>query len=223
MKYCSMPFPLIIGPPKSIWISSFGSAHFGKGDQLQCGITDFRFLPISVQAFHSLAFASISRCIYGHQIFCASDSIAKLPGCVERMSAITASFIALYIAIRSSRQIHPCLTLRSRQYEKMYGLISRNLSGSSLSTQSRTSFRNASFPVMMASSFLLKILLRVSLKHRSCAASITLPNGVVSVFDEVLVAGVDGVVSEKLTRAFVGVDLFIFALGFLSVELRELF
>ena len=36
------------------------------------GITDFKFIPISEQALHSLAFASISRWIYGHQLFCAS-------------------------------------------------------------------------------------------------------------------------------------------------------
>ena len=94
-KYCSMPISLIIGPPKSIWISSFGSINFGKGDHLQCGITDFKFLPISVLALHSLIFASISRWIYGHRTFCARDSIAKLPGCVEWKSSNTASLIAL--------------------------------------------------------------------------------------------------------------------------------
>ena len=130
-----MPFSLITDPPKSICISSFGSTHFGKGDHLQCGITYFKSLPISVQALHSLAFASISQWINGHPFFFASD-----PGCFEWMSSNTASFIAMGIAIRSSRQIHPCLTLRSRQYEKMYGLISRNLSGLSLSIQSRAFF-----------------------------------------------------------------------------------
>ena len=115
MKYCSIPFPLIIGPPKFICFSWFGSTHFGKGAHLRCGITDSGFLPISVHALHSLAFASISRWMYGHQMFCASESMAKLPGCVECMSSSTASFIALGIAIRSSRQTQPCFTLRSRQ------------------------------------------------------------------------------------------------------------
>ena len=68
MKYCSIPFSLSIGPPKSICISSFGSKHLGKGADLRCKITDLRFLPISVQALHLLAFASISRWIYGHQM-----------------------------------------------------------------------------------------------------------------------------------------------------------
>ena len=31
MKYCSIPFSLSIGPPKSIFISSFDSTQFGKG------------------------------------------------------------------------------------------------------------------------------------------------------------------------------------------------
>ena len=53
----------------------------------------------------------------------------------------------------------------------MYRLISFNLSGSSLSTQSRPSFKIASFPVSVGSSFLLKTLLRVSLKRKSSAVS----------------------------------------------------
>ena len=80
MKYCSIAFSLSIGPPNSLCISSFGSTHFDKGAHLQCRITDFKFLPIYVQALHSLAFASICRWIYGHQILCAIESIAKLPG-----------------------------------------------------------------------------------------------------------------------------------------------
>ena len=162
-----MHFSFNNGPPKSIWISSFDSIHFGKGVHLQCGITDFKFLQIFVQNLHSMAFASISRWIYGHQTFCASDSLAKLPGCVKVISSSTASLVAFGIAIRSSRKMHPCFTVRSRQKEKMFGLISFNFSGSSLSTQLRTSFRIASFPVSIDRSILLKILLRVSVKRKS--------------------------------------------------------
>ena len=36
-----------------------------------------------MQALHLVAFANISRWIHGHQMFCARDSIAKVPGCVE--------------------------------------------------------------------------------------------------------------------------------------------
>ena len=64
MKYCSIPFSLTIGPPKSIWISSLGSIQLGKGVQLLCGITGFKFLPIFIKALHSLALANISRWIY---------------------------------------------------------------------------------------------------------------------------------------------------------------
>ena len=115
-KYCSITILLIIGPPKSVWISSFGSINFGKGDYLLYGITDFKFLPISVQALHLLAMANISCWIYGHKI-CARDNIAKIPGCVEWMCSSTASLIALGIVILSSMHKQPCLTLISRQNE----------------------------------------------------------------------------------------------------------
>ena len=100
----------------------------------------------------------------------------------------------------------------------MYSLISLNLSGSSVRTQSRTSFKIASFPVKIASIFLLKTLFRVSVKRKSSAASTTLPDGVFSLFEEVFVAGVKGELSEKVTRAFVGVDLVVFACGILAIK-----
>ena len=56
----------------------------------------------------------------------------------------------------------------------------------------------------IASSFLLKTLLRASVKRKSSSASSRLPEGVVSVLEEAFVAGVEGVVSEKVTRALVG-------------------
>ena len=56
------------------------------------------------------------------------------------------------------------------------------------------------------------------MKHISSAASIRLPDGVVSVFDDVFAAGVDGVLSENVTRAFVGVDLLAFVFGILLIE-----
>ena len=116
-NYCSVSFSVIMAPPKSIWISSFGSIHFGKGYHLLCGITGFNLLLISVQALHSLALANLSRWIYCHQMFCARDKLAKLPGCVEWMSSSTESVIALGIPIPSSMHSSICLTLRSRQYE----------------------------------------------------------------------------------------------------------
>ena len=84
--------------------------------------------------------------------------------------------------------------------------------------QSRTFLRIASFPVKMARSFLLKILLSASVKYSSSAASIKLPDGGVYVLDDVFVAGVDGVVSEKVTPAFVGVDLLAFVFGILLIN-----
>ena len=115
VKYRFMPFSFKIGPPKSISISSFGSIHFGRGAHLRCEITDLRFLPISVQVLHSLVFASIYMCMYGHLMFCARDSMAKLPGCVEWISSNTASLIDFGMAIRSSKHTQPCFTLKSRQ------------------------------------------------------------------------------------------------------------
>ena len=87
-----------------------------------------------------------------------------------------------------------------------------------------TSLRIASFQVRMASSFLLIILISVSVKLISTTASIKLPDGVL-VLEEVFVAGVDGVVSEKVTRAFVGVgfNLVAFVFGILLSRLTELF
>ena len=79
----------------------------------------------------------------------------------------------------------------------MYGLISFNLSGSSRWTQSRTSFEIASLPVRIASKFLLKALFRVSVKRKLSAASTTLPDGVVSVFEEVFVAGLERELYER--------------------------
>ena len=76
----------------------------------------------------------------------------------------------------------------------------------------------------MASSFLLNILFSVSVKHISSAASIKLPDGV-SVLEDVFVPGVDGVVSENVSRAFVGVDFdrVAFVFGILLRRLTELF
>ena len=91
-------------------------------------------------------------------------------------------------------------------------------------TQSCTSLRIASFAVKMAGNFLLNILFSVSVKHISSAALIKLPD-VVSVLEDVFVAGVDVVVSEKVTRAFVGVylDLNAFVFGILLSSFTELF
>ena len=66
----------------TIWISSFDSIQLGKDDHLLSGITGFEFLQISVQSLHSQFLVNISRGICGHQMFCAQDNIAKLPGCV---------------------------------------------------------------------------------------------------------------------------------------------
>ena len=66
----------------------------------------------------------------------------------------------------------------------------------------------ASFQVKIAKNFLLKILLIVSVSHKSSALSMAPIERVVSVFEEVFVAGVvlEGELSENVTRAFVGVD-----------------
>ena len=61
------------------------------------------------------------------------------------------------------------------------------------------------------------------MKRKSSAASSRLPEGVVSVLEEVFVAGIEGVVSEMVTRALVRVALFVFDRGILLVELTELF
>ena len=51
-KYISRPCPSVIGPPKSICISSLGSEHRGRGAHFVFGIKLFRFLPNSVHGLH---------------------------------------------------------------------------------------------------------------------------------------------------------------------------
>ena len=82
------------------------------------------------------------------------------------------------------------LTLMSCQQEWIYGLISFKRSSLLRMTQSRASFRMASFPVSIAKDFLLKILLIVSGILRSSAVSMALVEGVVSVLEDAFVLGV---------------------------------
>ena len=84
-------------------------------------------------------------------------------------------------------------------------------------TQSRTSFILASFPVRIANNY------RVSVNLRSFAISTALVDGFVSVFVDVFVAGVvlKGELTEKLTRAFFGVDFSVLVLGILDIEYVE--
>ena len=144
-------------------------------------------------------------------MFCASNSIAKLPGCVQLMSSSTASLMALGIAIRLSIHIHPSFTLITRLYEWIYGLISFKRSLSLRMTQFCTSFKIASFLVKVAyfllKILLLKILLIVSVIQRCSAVSITLVHGVVSLLDEVFLAGVLLEGELLATRTCLGVDL----------------
>ena len=83
----------------------------------------------------------------------------------------------------------------------------------------------ASLPVRIASSFLLKMQLIVSVNRRSSEVSTALVEGFVSVLDELLVPSVafEGELYEKVTRALVGVDLLEFPLGIFEMELIELF
>ena len=83
----------------------------------------------------------------------------------------------------------------------------------------------ASFPVRIYSSFLLKIRLIVSVNRRSSAVSTALVEGVISVLEELFVPGVEfeGELSEKVTRALVGLDLLDLSLGIFEKELIEWF
>ena len=156
-------------------------------------------------------------------MLCARHNIPKLPGCVEWMFSTIAFLIALGIAIRPSMHRQPCFTLSSRQYEEMYGLISFSLSWSFRRTQSRTSFNMASFPIRIASNFLLKIRLRLSVNLIYSAVSMVMVDEGVSVFEDVLIAVVEGELSKKLTQAFVGFDFSALVRGILDVEFIELF
>ena len=48
-----------IGPPKSIWISSFGTLHNFNGAHLLARIIDFNFLPIFTQGLHFAVFVIV--------------------------------------------------------------------------------------------------------------------------------------------------------------------
>ena len=54
MKYCSMPFSLIVGSHEIYLDFVIRLKKFGKVEHLLCGNIGFKFLPISVQALHSL-------------------------------------------------------------------------------------------------------------------------------------------------------------------------
>ena len=63
----------------------------------------------------------------------------------------------------------------------------------------------------------------MSVSFKSSAVSMALVEGVVSVFDEVFVAGVvlEGEWSEKVTRAFVDIDFIVLVFGILEIALVE--
>ena len=88
-------------------------------------------------------------------------------------------------------------------------------------TQSLTSVRMASFPVMTASNFLLRMRLIVSVNRRSTVVSMALVEGVVSVLEELFASGVvfEGNLSVKVTRALIGLDLLDFPLVIFEMKL----
>ena len=79
-KYTSLPCPSSIGPPNSIWISSFGSTHGIIGDHFVFGFILLRFLPNSVQGRHVLALFIRSLLIKGHHNLVPSSVIPHEPG-----------------------------------------------------------------------------------------------------------------------------------------------
>ena len=90
-KYTSHPWPSIIGPPKSICISSFGSTHGFSVDHLVFGIMLLRFLPNSVHGRHVFDLLMRSLFMNGHHSLVANSVIPHAPGCVACSTSITAS------------------------------------------------------------------------------------------------------------------------------------
>ena len=90
-KYTGLPFSSKMGPSKSIWISWFGSTHGIWGENWLAGIVDLRFLPISVQCWHSVAFTICSRFMYVHQQCVAMQIIPQSPGWLAWISSISTS------------------------------------------------------------------------------------------------------------------------------------
>ena len=111
-KYTSLPCPSIVGPPKSNWISSFGSEHGGKGAQWLFGIMLFKFLSNSVQGRQVFDLFIKSRLIKGHYKRCPNSVMPHDPGCVECKTSMTESLRAFEIASLLSKSTQPFCTLR---------------------------------------------------------------------------------------------------------------
>ena len=110
-KYTFFPCPSNIGPPKSNWISSFGSEHCGKGAQWLFGFMFFIFLPNSVQGRHVFGLFIKSWLMKGQHIRCPNSVMPNAPGCVECRTSVTNSLRLLGIpSLLSSTQ--PFCTLR---------------------------------------------------------------------------------------------------------------
>ena len=69
-----IPFSFRIGPPKSNGNSSIGSMQLVVN--ISYAESQLLIFTISEHALHSLAFARISRWIYGHHMLSASDASA---------------------------------------------------------------------------------------------------------------------------------------------------
>ena len=68
-----------VGPVKSICTSSLGSCRLFRCVCLFFGIIDFKFLPMAVHGLHLCAIMTISRCMRGNQISCATYIIPACP------------------------------------------------------------------------------------------------------------------------------------------------
>ena len=111
-KYTSLPCPSIFGPPKSNWISSFGSEHCGRGAQRLFGFLFFKFLPNSVRGRHVLDLFIKSRLMKGHYMRCPNSVMPQAPGCVECKTSRTDSLRLLGMASLLSSSTQPFCTLR---------------------------------------------------------------------------------------------------------------
>ena len=149
-NYTSLPCPYNIGPPKSIWISLFGSTQGLIGDHFLFGIILLRFLPNSVQGRHVLALFIKSLLMKGHHSLVPSSVIPHEPGWVAWRTSMTTSFFVLGIVRRLSRSMQPSFTLSWFQCTCICLLTALHWRSSFWIMQSQISLRTLSLFVIAA-------------------------------------------------------------------------
>ena len=165
----------MIGPPKSICISSLGSEHRGRGAHFVFVIKLFRFLLNSVHGLHVFDLFMRPRLMYGHHKRWPSSVIPHAPGWVACSMSITVSFITCGFANLLSPNMQPLWVLRFLHCPCICLQSFLHLCSSLVSIQSLTSRRTESRLVIAAINFMLntpRIISFTSLSFECCCVSV---------------------------------------------------